>query len=160
MTPAGFPHSDIPGSTRICRYPRLFAAYHVLHRLLVPRHPPCALSSLTGHPSVLVALLPVSLIRLSKTRSRPSRVAGSRRAWRGLRATLVGRSADPPAPAARGCLDAAHLFSMLAGGDSGSRTRNLRLAKPALCQLSYIPGREAWLDDPRRADRSAGRWWA
>ena len=56
MTPAGFPHSDIPGSTRICRYPRLFAAYHVLHRLLVPRHPPCALSSLTGHPSVLVAL--------------------------------------------------------------------------------------------------------
>lgn len=25
----------------------LFAAFHVLHRLLAPRHPPCALSSLT-----------------------------------------------------------------------------------------------------------------
>ena len=25
------------------------------------------------------------------------------------------------------------------GGDSGARTRNLRLAKPALSQLSYIP---------------------
>ena len=32
---AGFPH-------------KLFAAYHVFHRLLVPRHPPCALSSLTN----------------------------------------------------------------------------------------------------------------
>ena len=27
--------------------PRLIAAYHVFHRLLAPRHPPCALSSLT-----------------------------------------------------------------------------------------------------------------
>ena len=31
----------------ICSYPWLFAAYHVLHRLLVPRHSPYALSSLT-----------------------------------------------------------------------------------------------------------------
>ena len=43
----GFPHSDIHGSRDICSSPWLFAAYHVLHRLLVPRHPPCALSSLT-----------------------------------------------------------------------------------------------------------------
>src|SRR5262249_46739080 len=49
MTPAGFPHSDIPGSKTVCVSPRLIAAYHVLHRLLVPRHPPCALSSLTGY---------------------------------------------------------------------------------------------------------------
>ena len=44
---AGFPHSDICGSVNICFSPRLFAAYHVFHRLSVPRHPPCALSSLT-----------------------------------------------------------------------------------------------------------------
>ena len=31
----------------ICSSSQLFAAYHVLHRLLVPRHSPCALSSLT-----------------------------------------------------------------------------------------------------------------
>ena len=31
----------------MCSSPRLFAAYHVLHRLSVPRHPPCALSCLT-----------------------------------------------------------------------------------------------------------------
>ena len=44
---AGFPHSDISGSKDICSSPKLFAAYHVFHRLLVPRHPPCALISLT-----------------------------------------------------------------------------------------------------------------
>ena len=42
-----FPHSDICGSLCICHSPQLFAAYHVFHRLLVPRHPPCALISLT-----------------------------------------------------------------------------------------------------------------
>ena len=45
--PAGLPHSDICGSQCICHSPQLFAAYHVFHRLLVPRHPPCALHSLT-----------------------------------------------------------------------------------------------------------------
>ena len=28
-------------------YPKLFAVFHARHRLLTPRHPPCALSSLT-----------------------------------------------------------------------------------------------------------------
>ena len=45
---ARFPHSEISGSMGICPSPKLFAAYHVFHRLLVPRHPPCALSSLTN----------------------------------------------------------------------------------------------------------------
>ena len=43
----GFPHSEISGSMLICSSPKLIAAYHVLHRLLMPRHSPCALSSLT-----------------------------------------------------------------------------------------------------------------
>jgi hypothetical protein len=43
----GFPHSEIPGSKPACGSPRLIAACHVLLRLLLPRHPPCALSSLT-----------------------------------------------------------------------------------------------------------------
>ena len=43
----GFPHSDISGSQPICGSPKLFAAYHVFHRLLVPRHPPCALLRFT-----------------------------------------------------------------------------------------------------------------
>ncbi len=40
------PHSDIRGSTIARISPRLFAACHVLHRLLAPRHPPDALLTL------------------------------------------------------------------------------------------------------------------
>ena len=49
---AGFPHSDISGSMDICSSPKLFAAYHVFHRLLVPRHPPCALLRLTSSAKI------------------------------------------------------------------------------------------------------------
>jgi hypothetical protein len=43
---SGFPHSDIHGSKLILNSPWLFAEYHVLHRLLLPRHPPNALFAL------------------------------------------------------------------------------------------------------------------
>ena len=39
--------SEIPRSQPVCGFLRLIAAYHVLHRLPSPRHPPYALSSLT-----------------------------------------------------------------------------------------------------------------
>ena len=41
---AGLSHSEIAGSRVICTYPALIAAYHVLHRLREPRHPPDALT--------------------------------------------------------------------------------------------------------------------
>ena len=44
---ARFPHSEIDGSMDICSSPSLIAAYHVFRRLSVPRHPPCALCSMT-----------------------------------------------------------------------------------------------------------------
>ena len=47
VSSAGFPHSEICGSKDMCSSPQLIAAYHVFLRLLVPRHPPCALISLT-----------------------------------------------------------------------------------------------------------------
>ena len=47
ITSRGFPHSDILGSMRAYRSPRHFVVRHVLLRLLAPRHPPCALSSLS-----------------------------------------------------------------------------------------------------------------
>ena len=47
MSLCGLPHSDIFGSQPVCGSPKLFAADHVLHRLLAPRHSPYALSSLT-----------------------------------------------------------------------------------------------------------------
>ena len=42
----GLPHSEIRGSKPILGSPRLIAEYHVLHRLLLPRHPPNALLAL------------------------------------------------------------------------------------------------------------------
>ena len=47
----GLSHSEIAGSRVICTYPALIAAYHVLHRLREPRHPPDALAlfRLTRH---------------------------------------------------------------------------------------------------------------
>jgi hypothetical protein len=39
----GLPHSDTSGSTPARGSPKIFAACHVLHRLLAPRHPPDAL---------------------------------------------------------------------------------------------------------------------
>ena len=46
---SGLPHSEIPGSKPARGSPRLFAACHVLHRLLAPRHPPDALAFLDPH---------------------------------------------------------------------------------------------------------------
>src|SRR5690606_5436799 len=42
----GLPHSEIVGSKGIRTSPTLIAAYHVLHRLCMPRHPPVALKTL------------------------------------------------------------------------------------------------------------------
>ena len=56
----GFPHSEICGSMDICSLPQLIAAYHVFHRLLVPRHPPCALLRLTSSQSAPLCSVPAS----------------------------------------------------------------------------------------------------
>ena len=45
-SPAGFPHSEICVSKPTCGYTQLIAACRVLHRRMVPGHPPCALCSL------------------------------------------------------------------------------------------------------------------
>ena len=50
MSQSGFPHSEIPGSKPACGSPRLIAACHVLHRRLVPRHPPLRTFLLDRHP--------------------------------------------------------------------------------------------------------------
>ena len=53
IAPAGFPHSDIRGSSGICPSPRLFAAYHVLRRLREPQASPvrpCSLSLCLDFP--------------------------------------------------------------------------------------------------------------
>ena len=46
MIEGGFPHSEMSGSKLVRSSPNHIAAYHVLHRLSAPRHPPNALISL------------------------------------------------------------------------------------------------------------------
>src|SRR5205814_8891429 len=43
----GFPIRESADQWMFSSSPRLIAAVHALHRLLVPRHPPCALNILT-----------------------------------------------------------------------------------------------------------------
>jgi hypothetical protein len=47
----GFPIRKSPDRRSFSSSPRLIAAIHVLHRLLVPRHPPCALVLLFVSPN-------------------------------------------------------------------------------------------------------------
>ncbi len=47
ITSSGFPHSEISGSKLAYSSPKHIGVRPVLHRLLVPRHPPCALSNLS-----------------------------------------------------------------------------------------------------------------
>ena len=74
MTPAGFPHSGIHGSLPAFGYPWLFVDRYALLRLLVPRHPPCALSSLTivflNHARITFWVL-YSLLIIVKNRRKP-----------------------------------------------------------------------------------------
>jgi hypothetical protein len=128
MTPGGFPHSEISGSTLVCSSPKLIAAYHVLHRLLAPRHSPHALSSLTMNNTRFVGAQPAK----ARTRNLASHTA----VW-SVKTTVCrifscqrvfSSSALMPTPnlaAPRG-----------AGGEYRARTGDLLLAKQALSQLS------------------------
>ena len=92
LPPVGFPIRKSPGQSLFSGSPKLIAAYHVLHRLPLPRHPPYALSSLTiknsksiypniqslpmsvaRHKSLSYALLQISYMQLSKNKSVTSR---------------------------------------------------------------------------------------
>ena len=52
ITNSGFPHSEISGSKLTYSSPKHIGVSAVLHRLLVPRHPPCALNNLTNKLSL------------------------------------------------------------------------------------------------------------
>ena len=67
LFPCEFPHSEICGSKVICTSPQLIAAYRVLHRLLMPRHPSCALSSLTYFLTITSSLSNVQIIVATST---------------------------------------------------------------------------------------------
>src|SRR5271155_461050 len=53
----GLLHSEILGSQRAYRSPRLIAVFHVLHRLLAPRHSSYALCSLINCSLILLRVV-------------------------------------------------------------------------------------------------------
>ena len=117
QTPAGFPHSEIPGSKPAHGSPGLIAVNHVLHRLLAPRHPSCARMCLTETKprlSVDVASSCPKLCQIVKEHHRPK--------------------ADPAPRPRRGeivCRKRAPGVSQI-GGRAWSRTRDLVLIRDAL----------------------------
>ena len=141
MTPAGFPHSEIHGSKRVCRSPWLIAACRVLHRRSAPRHSPFTLSSLAikflRRESIHFAFLFYHPILFSKTDHFAERSAPRELVF----------LADPTA---RSRTRSGEIVSPgHHGGADRDRTDDLRLAKPPLSQLSYSPsetrpGRRAW----------------
>jgi hypothetical protein len=68
----GFPIRKSPGQSLLGGSPELIAACHVLHRLLTPGHPPCALIHLTTTQRMKEFRTP-SRIGCQRTRTAPKR---------------------------------------------------------------------------------------
>src|ERR1700742_171980 len=56
----GFPIRTSSDLSSVGSSPRLIAASHVLHRLLMPRHPPCALNNLATKIKMLASTVQFS----------------------------------------------------------------------------------------------------
>ena len=136
ITRGGFPHSDIPGSRPVCGSPRLFAAYHVLHRLPAPRHPPYALRSLTNYLSFYALPLyqPSSGLLFTCFSSLPFARVFLPFASLFLYVFFLYAVAKEHCP---GCL--LRVTRAKFGGDDRTRTDDPLRAKQVLSQLSYIP---------------------
>ena len=118
----GFPIRTSPDQSLVSGSPTLFAATHVLLRLLSPRHPSCALCSLV-----------ISLPAPSPSSRRPGSSAAS---WltdtcRTTHSCLLAHmQLSKNRPLLRSCCP---------GGADRDRTDDIQLAKLALSQLSYGP---------------------
>ena len=159
----GFPHSEIFGSKPVRGSPKLIAAYHVLLRLLAPRHPPNALLALDQ-------LLHLSKNHRSRDLDSPSRAGVIPRP----RNSILTREVVPPGSSRRptptstsrlmlplndvteqrtrrttsrleprtlygNCFHQNLVEVSTSGGGERDRTDDLLLAKQALSQLSYTP---------------------
>jgi hypothetical protein len=60
LLPPGFPIRISPDRSLVASSPALIAGSHVLLRLLVPRHPPCALNNLTTKMKMLASTVQFS----------------------------------------------------------------------------------------------------
>jgi hypothetical protein len=104
-----------PGHGLLAAHRSLSQLNHVLHRLSAPRHPPCALCSLT-----------LSSLARVLGHLNPSKMSKSRAARARMRLRARARSTSS--------------VNTNGGGD-GIRTHDLLDANQTLCQLSYAPTR-------------------
>jgi hypothetical protein len=136
---AGFPIRKSTDRSLVSGSPWLIAATHVLRRLLEPRHPPHALSSLV----TLNSGLPSSRSSGNRIRGRDPNPSEIRtREDLAVRCSSypsysVVRVLRPPTKCARRRRDTSSRLGL--GGADRSRTDDIQLAKLALYQLSYSP---------------------
>ena len=125
----GFPIRTSPGQSLLGGSPELIAACHVLHRLLTPGHPPCALIRLTTTQRMKnnSDAFTGSVVKDPGTRH-------CRRPYRKNPKTLRSMLSAYPAPV---------------GGGERDRTDDLLVANQALSQLSYTPKKKPISYRPR-----------
>src|SRR4249919_599505 len=83
----GFPIRTSPDHSSVVNFPGLIADSYVLHRLLMPRHPPCALSSLSFHTSQNCykdARVHYAVLKVRAVPIRGPRVTGRARSFEGV----------------------------------------------------------------------------
>src|SRR3954453_23500896 len=91
----GFPIRKSSDHSSVGSSPRLIAASYVLYRLLVPRHPPCALTNLAT--KMLASTVQFSSYGRSRSRLAACFLVGSGSAWTGPSVT------EPPCAQPCGC---------------------------------------------------------
>ena len=133
----GFPIRKSPGQRSLSTSPKLIAASHVLHRLLAPRHPPCALNSLVTSSWVSYLFLMRAFARASEMHS-PTRYVVVKDRRGSMSRVLPMQSVNRKNWHSSRSHTARN--PVRCGADR-VRTDDLRLAKPALSQLSYSPSR-------------------
>ena len=153
----GFPIRKSPGQSLLGGSPELIAACHVLHRLLTPGHPPCALVRLTTTQR-MKEFRTAHSESVVKEQEREYFAPKSKKLYPtfALRASWLakpkpeGNRFSQPASALRGCISpslrsyggAAFALRAKAGGGERDRTDGLLVANQALSQLSYTPARQ------------------
>ena len=145
FTAGGFPHSDISGLKPACGSPKLFAACHVLHRHVSPRHPPVALRCLFSTCSFFKYGLPLDstfTFRILSLYFFTSLITFSRihtvKELNPIR-NLGPGGLEPPTPRLSSVCSNQLSYEPSYGGAERVRTDDLLNANQPLFQLSYGP---------------------
>ena len=137
----GFPIRKSPGQSLLGGSPELIAACHVLHRLLTPGHPPCALIHLTTTQRMNVfrthSRIGFQRTRAAQQRARTEKI--EKTADRYIPFTARLRSLPHSETEASELRRATFALRAKVGGGERDRTDGLLVANQALSQLSYTP---------------------